>query len=262
MSLPPPGIYPGVPDREYRAWDALGSTDIKTLATHPAGVFRYRRQNRTESAAFLIGSAAHALILEDREPSWVDATTRATKAYKEAAAINGPLLLASEWDTVRRMRDAVLRNPDAAQLLTGHEAETSLRWDVDGVAVKGRLDAWHRGSQTIVDLKTTRDASPRGFGRAAAEYGYHAQAAHYSDGVTALTGETHDYFIVCVEKEAPYLTAVYEVFPDMLDAGAETVRDGLNAYREATTADDWPTHYEMQPLYLPAWAYPEVELNL
>jgi exodeoxyribonuclease VIII len=160
------------------------------------------------------------------------------------------------------MRDAVMANKDAAELLTGHEAETSLRWDADDVPVKARLDAWHRDAQKIVDLKTTRDASPRGFGRAAAEYGYHAQAAHYADGVRALTGQGHEYYIVCVEKTEPYLTAVYEVFPDMLDAGRETVREGLAAYREAKAANHWPTSYPTQPLDLPAWAYPELELNL
>jgi exodeoxyribonuclease VIII len=263
-----PGIYYGVPDHEYRAWDALGSTDIKTLATQPAGVFQYRRQNPRNSAAFDVGRVAHSLILEGDESRVVaiDVEAKRGKAWTEpaeAARAEGktPLTVA-EWAEVKAMRDSVFANPEAAKMLTGHEAETSLRWDYGGTPLKARLDGWHRNAGVIVDLKTTRDASPRGFGRSAAEYGYHAQAAHYSSGVFNLTGQTHEYFIVCVEKAAPFTTAVYEVFPDMIDAGAEIVREGINAYREATAADAWPTSYPMQPLDLPAWAYPEVELNL
>lgn len=261
-----PGIYPGVPDHEYRAWDALGSTDIKTLATHPAGVFRFRRENPRSSQAFDVGRVAHSLILEGDETRVVaiDVEAKRGKAWTdpaEAARAEGktPLTVA-EWDSVRQMRDSVFANPDAAELLTGHEAETSLRWDEHGTPAKARLDAWHRDQQVIVDLKTTRDASPRGFGRSAAEYGYHAQAAHYSDGVLALTDARNDYFIVCVEKEPPYVTAVYEVFIDQIVAGREIVREGLNAYREAITTNHWPTHYPQQPLELPAWAYPDMEI--
>lgn len=262
MTTPPPGIYPGIPEAEYRAWDALGSTDIKTLASHPAGVFRFRRKYPQQSNAFAIGNAAHALILEGRETPYVDATTRNTKAYKDYAAIHGPSLLAHEWDTVQRMRDAVFANPDAANLLTDHEPETSLIWDEGGTRLKGRLDGWRADERIIVDLKTARDVSPRGFGRAAGEYGYHAQAAQYSDGVAALTGEVPTYFIVAVEKEPPYLTAVYEVTADQIASGRETVREGIAAYHDANATGYWATNYPLQPLDLPMWAYTEMEIDL
>jgi hypothetical protein len=264
VSTPDPGIYPGVPDTQYRAWDALGSTDIKTLAANPAGVFRFRRENPRSNGILDLGKVAHSLILEGREdavtvldfPDW---KTKAAREARDAALKTA--LLAHEWKTVKRMRDAVFANPDAAALLTGHEAETSLRWDVDGVRLKGRLDGWKRDEGIIVDLKTARDASPRGFGRAAAAYGYHTQAAQYHGGLEALTGESATYYIVAVEKEPPFLTAVYEVATDQLDAGREAVEDGINAYREAIAADAWPTSYPSQPLDLPAWAYPEMELE-
>ena len=268
MTLPPPGIYYGIPDTEYRAWDALGSTDIKTLASYPAGVFRFRRENPSQSAAFDVGRVAHSLILEGDESRVVaiDVEAKRGKAWTEPAeaarAAGKTPLTVAEWAEVQAMRDSVFANPEAAKLLTGHEAEVSLRWDVDGTPVKARLDGWHQEAGIVVDLKTTRDASPRGFGRSAAEYGYHAQAAHYQSGVFNLTDKSHDYYIVAVEKAAPYVTAVYEVFPDMLDAGAEIVADGINAYREAKDADHWPAHYPAQPLDLPMWAYQETELHL
>jgi hypothetical protein len=263
---PPPGIYESIRDAEYHKWDALGSTDLKTLATHPAGVFRFRKENpRTNVTAFDIGTAAHALILEGREDAVtvVPAPDWRSKAARDARdTAPGVALLAHEWDAVRRMRDAVMDNPDAASLLTGHTPEVSLRVDTDGVPLKGRLDAWHPDKRIIVDLKTTRDASPRGFGRAAAEYGYHAQAAHYHDLTEALTGHEHDYYIVAVEKDRPNITAVYEVLHDHLAAGRQVIADALAAYRDARAADEWPTRHEQQPLDLPAWAYPETELTL
>lgn len=263
-TTPPPGIYPGIPDEDYHKWLALGSTSIKALASKPAGAFLYRQSHPIESAAFTLGRVAHSLILEGRDDAVtvIEATDWRSKAARDARdAAPGPALLEHEWDTVCRMRDSVFSNPDAADLLTGHDAEVSLRWDLGGVQLKGRLDAWHKGRGIIVDLKTTRDASPRGFGRAAAEYGYHAQAALYHDGLAELTSYDHEYFIVAVEKEAPYLTAVYEVLPDQLDAGRETVRDGIAAFEAATGTNDWPTRYESQPLDLPMWAYTEQEIT-
>lgn len=264
MTTPPPGIYPGIPDHEYHAWSALGSTSIKALATLPAGAYLYRQTHPLESAAFTLGRAAHSLILEGRKPDYVvNAPDRRAKAYKEAAQdADAEILLYHEWQSICRMRDSVMANTDAADLLTGHAPEVSLRWDEGDVPLKGRLDGWHEGRGIIVDLKTTRDASPRGFGRAAAEYGYHAQAALYHDGLSELTGRDHEYFIVAVEKTAPYLTAVYEVLPDQIDAGREIVRDGIAAYAEAKGANDWPTRYESQPLYLPMWAYPDMEMEM
>jgi hypothetical protein len=262
---PPPGIYEGIRDAEYHQWDALGSTDLKTLATHPAGVFRYRKENpRTGVAAFDVGTAAHALILEGREDAVtvVDAPDWRSKAARDARdAAPGVALLVSEWDAVRRMRDAAMGNPDAAALLTGHTPEVSLRVDADGMRFKGRLDAWHPEKRVIVDLKTTRDASPRGFGRAAAEYGYHAQAAHYHDMTEVLTGHAHDYYIVAVEKDRPHVTAVYEVLHDHLAAGRQVLREALETYRAARDADEWPTRHEQQPLELPSWAYPDMEMT-
>ena len=260
MTTPTPGIYPGVPEHEYRAWDALGSTDIKTLATHPAGVFQFRRVYRVEKAEFDLGTVAHSLILEGDESKVAvlnvkDKRGKEWTAHDATAREEGKIpLKLTEWDTVRRMRDSVFTNTDAAALLTNHEPEVSIRWDQNGVPLKGRLDAWHGGAGIIADLKTCRDASPTGFGKDAANYGYHVQAADYADGVNVLTGDVPDYFIVAVCKEAPHSVGVYRLTPEHLDKGRAIVTRALINYNEALVRHEWPTNYDTQDLNLPRWA--------
>lgn len=64
-----PGIYFSMPDDEYHADDALGSTSIKALSVDP-----YERQfdrlygEDKDTDALIFGSAVHARVLEGRTP--------------------------------------------------------------------------------------------------------------------------------------------------------------------------------------------------
>jgi len=63
----------------------------------------------------------------------------------------------------------------------------------------------------VIDLKSTLDASERGFAKSVRQYGYHFQVAYYLEGLK-LAGEKPNTFIfLAVEKKAPYATAAYKV---------------------------------------------------
>ena len=64
-----PGIYFGMPDDEYHADEALGSTDIKMLATKPWlwQRNRLRPASRKVTSAMIWGSALHCYVLEGKE---------------------------------------------------------------------------------------------------------------------------------------------------------------------------------------------------
>tara|TARA_R110000765_G_scaffold189717_1_gene295062 strand:- start:243 stop:695 length:453 start_codon:yes stop_codon:yes gene_type:complete len=72
---------------------------------------------------------------------------------------------------------------------------------------KGKLD-WHTGTD-IWDLKTCRDASPRGFKSAINSYKYHQQAAFYLAGCRAVGLPTEKFYFLAQEKPHPYPYAVY-----------------------------------------------------
>jgi exodeoxyribonuclease VIII len=107
----------------------------------------------------------------------------------------------------------------------------------------------------MVDLKTTRDASPRGFMRSIADYRYHVQAAWYLNGVEQATGKRPDQFIfICVESTAPYVVAVYAADEVMTDRGYEQAMKDLGKLAECRAADSWPSYSDqIETISLPGW---------
>ncbi len=183
-----------------------------------------------------------------------DGRTKAGKEERAAAAEAGiELLSASDWRTAEAMCRRVKEHPEAARVLAAGEAEVS-HFDVDlwsGVGVKCRPD-WTATDGTLVDLKSARDASPRGFARAAADLGYHLQAAHY---LRMLAAER--FLFVAVEPEPPHLTAVYELDQDALRRGLQLVDRALDlsARLADVPPDQWPGYPSTTTrLALPAWA--------
>lgn len=258
ITIDEPGVFGGISNRDYHSHPALGSTSLKTLATKTPAHYQWQRTHPKHSDAFTIGTAAHSLILEDDTTSivHVDADNWLTKAAKEAksaALADGKQpLLTKEWLQVVGMRDAVMAHPVARELFTGHKAEESVFWSEDGLELKCRPDAWKPGQ--LVDLKTTVNADPREFGKTAYNFGYHQSAAHYQDGVHAVTGELLPFTFVLVEKTAPYLVSVVTLDPEALASGRELNDRAKRIYRECTANNHWPGYPETEPIALPMWA--------
>lgn len=258
-----PGIYPDISNRDYHADPALGSTSLKTLATRTPAHWLYDSTHPKSSDAFTLGTAAHSLILEDDVSQFeiVDAANWLTKDAKtakaEALAIGRVPLLTKEFTQVQAMRDSVMAHPIARIAFTGHRPEESVFWEDDGLMLKCRPDAWQPG--LLVDLKTTVNANPRDFHKAAYDFGYHQSAAHYQDGVKAATGEDLPFLFVLVEKAAPYLVSVVELDGEVIEQGRRLNTIAKNVYRECVAADEWPGYPFIAPIRFPVWAIRKME---
>src|SRR3546814_3281193 len=127
----------------------------------------------------------------------------------------------SDWrsDVCSSELTALMRDPDVAAIFDEGDSEVTLRWtdEATGLQCKARADRWNRLRRYMADLKTTDDASERGFGRSVVKYGYDVTHAHYCEGARACGEPVDKYLIVAQEQKAPYLAAVYE-----LDAAAES----------------------------------------
>jgi len=111
------------------------------------------------------------------------------------------------------------------------------------------------GRACAIDLKTTVDASPRGFAREIARMDYHAQAGWYTLGLERVFGAPHRWLWIAVEKEAPYAVAVYELAHDDLMLGRETALRWLEQWRACERSGIWPGYGDaIQSIQLPAWA--------
>jgi hypothetical protein len=149
------------------------------------------------------------------------------------------------------MASSVRQHPAAYALLAQGKAEQSFWWDdaTTGLRCKCRPD-WYYGT-TVVDLKTTTDASPAGFARSVATFRYHVQASHYLSG---LHGAERFVFIA-VEKTAPYAVAVYELDAEAMAAGNELRLRDLRMIADCRATSEWPGYGDdCQTLSLPKWA--------
>jgi exodeoxyribonuclease VIII len=203
------------------------------------------------------GSLVHCAVLEPDElgKRYSRCAPRNTKAGKEQAAdlaARGIEAVSdSDWALAIAMSRAVRQHPAAAALLAHGKAEQSFWWDdpATGLRCKCRPD-WYYAT-TVVDLKTTTDASPRGFAKSVAAFRYHVQASHYLSG---LHGAKRFAFIA-VEKSYPHLVAVYELDAEALQLGNELRQRDMRVITDCRATSEWPGYSDgVQTLSLPKWA--------
>lgn len=248
-----------LPEVDYFANPRLSQSQAKTLLANPA---RYRWEltaPREHRPTFDVGHAAHTLILGNGAPiATIEVDARRGKAWTEPAdeaRANGDTpLTRKESDAVHAMRDAVYDHPGARALLElDGEPEKSVLWDDEDVACRARLDRLSPG--LILDVKTAADASPDGFAKSAANYGYDIQHVAYTRAVEAATGDALPFVFLVVEKTPPHFVALYTLPPEAIDRGERQWLDALDLYKQCTATDTWPAYGDdINTLPWPRWA--------
>lgn len=256
-------ILGGMSDTEYHASSAIGSTSLKTLAKYPPAMYRHMADNpQPHKAAFDIGHAAHALILEGNQEAFeaVDADSWRTKAAKEAAddirARGKAPLLMVDAEKVYEMRDAVMLHPVAGELFIDHAPELSFFTELHGVPVKARADAVN--GTTVVDLKTT-SADLNDIARTVNNFGYYIQEAHYTDVIRECGQVVDDFVFVFVSTQAPHMVRVIRLDEAAVDLGREHATTALLTYKECSETGRWPGYEAIDTVDLPAWVYYQEE---
>ena len=258
------------PAADYFAIPALSKSGASDLLRSPAHFLARRDRPMAPTAAMLFGTLVHSMVLE---PETVDVLYLAspkfdsrTKAGKEAQAEfeeqagSKTVVDIDTFQRAQRVADAVRTHQTAGPLFEGGHAEVTARWEQHGLPCKARLDYYR--DHSIIDLKTAQDASPDGFSRASATFGYHLQAAHYSDGLSILGGKPLDRFVfVAVESGPPHGVGVYTLDAAALDLGRRQMALAADLYRLAIDPLEWkgyPT--AVQELSLPGWAAPRRDI--
>lgn len=247
---------------DYRALDALNWSSLKMMGDSPL-LYRWRQEHpRPDTAALSMGRAIHVAVLEPAEfgaayrekPADVDYRTKSGKAWRDEATARGVEIITPEQsDTIVQCCESIASHADASALLSGTRREETIRWTVDGVACKGRVDAVN--AERVVDLKTCRDLGK--FERDAASFCYHGQLAWYLDGAIAAKATDPDAvpYIVAVETSEPYDCAAFRLSETVIDAGRYLWRSYLDRWVACRDADLWPgRHPSLEVLDLPPWA--------
>lgn len=266
-----------ISNKEYRKHEGISKSDLHILTKSPAH-FKYAMEHRVEndSAALLFGRAAHKAVLEPEtfcnefciEPELNKRTKEGKQAYELFLLENEGKDVISKKDaeTVLGMRDAISKHKFASKLLTG-VYEKSFFWkdEATGEMCKCRPDCITKiGDQYIcVDYKTASDAETTAFMRSAIQNGYDLQAAMYTEGLKANTGEDFMFVFVAQEKKPPYAINILQADEFFIREGSILFHDLLEIYHNCKETDNW-YGYEgeegnIASLGLPKWLQKEFE---
>jgi hypothetical protein len=269
-----PGLYEGISNPDYHAdpvpAGSLSSTGARKLLERTPAHYQWERTHPVQKDVFDYGTAAHSLVLEDSTEGlaildFPDYRTKAAQEAKREARENGltPILV-SEFAQVEQMAEQIRAHDVAKFLMRDGVPEVSGFWQhATGVWLRVRYD-WlpnKRGPGLIIpDYKTAVSAAPRAFVKSCVDYGYHQQAAFYTDAAIALGLSPDPAFVFIVqEKTAPYLVNVIELDTEAIRLGRALNEKAIRLYQECTTTNTWPGYPLADPIALPKWAEYQIE---
>lgn len=268
----PIGTHEGLPEADYHVRE-LGVASKSALDLVHRSPAHYKAWvdgtiEEEDRLAFKRGTALHCAVLEPEKyarvytahPDFGDCRKKENKAarneWREAnkARIWLPVDM---LESVNGMSRAVLAHPLASKLFVGGKSEVTLRWqdETTGLQCKARVDYLSGNGATAIDLKSTANADYDAFKRSVSTYGYHRQAAFYSEGLRALEKPVSYFLFVAVESAAPYGVATYSLNAEALAKGLSSIRDDLETLATCVKTNEWPGYpVRLQELDLPPWA--------
>jgi len=235
------------------------------LTSHALADFRkcpelYRKKAQglipdEDRPAYLVGRAAHALILEGMERFEADYAVGGpvnpntgrpcgsqTKAWAEwAVAVGKAVLTDHQYDLILNMAAGVGTHPVAAQLLAEGIAEGVVRAEYCGLPCQSRLDFFN-AERGITDLKSCDDLT--WFEADARRYGYLHQVAFYQAVVECASSTRFPVHIIAVEKKEPHRCGIWRVGDDVLGQARKENEAAIERLKRCREADVWPTGYE------------------
>ena len=250
--------------REYREAPGISRSELFKIARSPLH-FKYEMEHPQDSAPLAFGRALHKYVLEKEDLSndfvILPEINRRTKAGKEeyeryqmeAYAEEKELVSRSDMAVIIEMREALLRNPLAAALLSGvHEKDFFWTDAATGEKCKCRPDCIteYEGRKYIVYYKSTDSCEDGHFERACRKYGYKFQAGMYTEGVFQNTFTEHGFIFVAQEKKPPYAARIYFCTPEFVAQGYDQFRELIGIYHSCKETGNW-YGYE-GPMNMPA----------
>lgn len=249
---------------EYQALAALNYSGAKELLKSPAHYQTWLAAPQKESAALRVGSAVHAAVLEPGHYAADFAVApdvdRRTKEGKEKWAefqtlhAGKTILTADEAELVGAVSGQIVVTMHRLSIKPVHR-EVPLAVSYNGVPLKSCIDVIAEDGY-LYDLKTTEDASPRGFQQAVRSYRYNLQAYFYRlVADLAGMGRPLGFRFIVVEKTPPYAVAVYELGPNLTSYAIEDFERAVKLYSECTASGEWPG-YPTDPQVIDVGAAP------
>jgi len=294
-----PGFHPSLPMEHYLGMPAASNSRLGQVAIAPAKLKEEMDNPQAAKDWGNLGTAIHSVVLEpdDFAARYVRAgrcsgelksgankgkqcthdgklfTTEGWRCGTHGKGLeempNKTALTGGEWRTCMGIRDNCLAvdsqhfQPKAHAILAAADLQAELtgRWDdpVTGQPAKLRGDGVSDYLGTVADIKSTRDASPDVFTKTIFALGYYRGAGFYHDGFDVLGRPMKHHIYIAVEKEPPYLVAVYRLLDDVVQEGLREARELMQIYDRCVREDHWPGYPQrIIDIGLPAWAWKQL----
>jgi hypothetical protein len=238
--------------QEYEAIDALNQTSAKLLLKAPAKYAHDKANPRKDSKALREGIMTHAAVLDPEAFAKFKPEPEADKRTKEGKEVH------AYWKTTLQPGDVPCKADEYDNALSYSDAVKAAmgRYNIVPVATEVMLKADYivpiKGSIDLIaedgylyDIKTTmEEATPKGFGRQLIwSDDFKLQAAWYLLLCKLNFGVRPKGFrFLVVEKEAPFLTAVFELHPDLIAEGEALMLSAMKAYEVCKSFNEWPAY--------------------
>lgn len=277
--IPEVGVHYDVPFNTYLSWEAISNSRLsrakQSLRHYREGVWR------EPTPAMRLGSLVHCGRLEplavaeryvmmpefeydeaNRTKSGdVPSSPRSTGYYKDKVRdftrINADkeVVTREQYDKMLGIVRSLGRDPYAALWLNSPGfVEVSIVWvdEESGLLCKARIDHANEDWSRMTDLKTCENAMK--FSNSIADWGYHRQLAHYSNGIKALDlHQSPECCLVAVESEAPHCSRSAPLHEEDLVIGRQEVSRLLIDISEAKQTGEWPGYSSPKHWRLPSW---------
>lgn len=252
-----------IPFERYAESPETHATALKHILVSPRAYQRYiEGERKPETDAQREGRAIHTAVYEPMRfltdyALWEGGVRRGREwdAFCEKAG-RKTILTKDQYAAAVQCQEVVRNHPIAGKLLAEKgKPELSIRWTHErtGLAVKCRVD-WL--CSALVDLKSTKDPSPRAFGNDAARYEYFMQLGLYHLGVMVAGLGELPVKLIALQKEEPLDVVVYSLDNADLEYGVARAEKALDILASCIRDKAWPgiAHDTELPLMVPKWA--------
>ena len=252
----------GITNAEYHGSGELSrSTAWSLLQTCPAKVRYDMNHPKPSSPALVIGSGFHTATLEPEKlddefavkPSEIDGQGPRTKHYKESFELmqksepDKQWLAPSDYDLILEMAGSALENPVLRHYMADIDkvVEGTGYFEMEGAKCKVRPDLYIPGAGVVIDLKSTQDASNRGFTKSVRQFGYLFQACWYMHALRLLGEKPKQFVFIAVEKTAPYATAAYTIKESDINKQFSNMERACQLWAACQSSGIWPGYSDM-----------------
>ena len=255
-------IVQDMPNEKYHARAENSSTDLRNILKSDEMYIDKRTEQWGEkekpTKAMEQGTALHTFCLEPEKfteevvvkDKDLKLTTKVGKEFQQKH-IDKIIIDEDYYKTLEILRDKLqIKGKDI--FLNEGIKEASFFWiDKYDIHCKCRPDYLSPDFQYMIDLKSTTDASPRGFKNSVLKFNYAVQAQFYIRGVHKVSGiKPRNFYFIAMEKTRPYHVEIYDLDETWLKIADKEIDEALYRIFNLKDRDFIPNGYTIEPTTL------------